>query len=143
MRRKLIALGAVLLPCAAAGAPAQAGSGCVMPLIQAGEEADFNHAPQRAIRAQLARVHEVILAAPPVAHVTDLRLRPRASSGWDETMPFLPPPPNGPLRGYYVLSAYPPAAWEGPCGVKRGGLEDWVSQLVVAANSIGTAVWDE
>lgn len=99
---------------------------------------ELNDPLPRAMRAQLARVGEVVQAAPSIrAHQGDLMIEPRIASGWEQRFPWASPTDSGPYFGYYMLSWYGPRAWGGPCALKKGA--SWGGQLLVVANAIGPA----
>ena len=147
----LAALAALVAPLRPA---AGQGGGCTLPVMQLHQALatieslplarrdNYTFEPNdplpRAMRAQLARVGEVVRSAPAVrAHQGDLRLEPRITSGWEKRFPWTWPTDSGPYFGYYSLSWYGRSSWGGPCALKKGA--SWDGQLVVVANAVGTA----
>lgn len=155
MRVHVYAIVALLVMCATSAVPAAAqGGGCTLPVMQLHQalatiEAlplsrrdnytfEQNDPLPRAMRAQLARVGEVVRSAPAVrAHQSDLRIEPRITSGWEKRFPWTWPTDSGPYFGYYTLSWYGHSSWAGPCALKKGA--SWGGQLMVVANAVGTA----
>lgn len=91
----------------------------------------------REMRSQLARVGEVVRAAPALRrHAADLRILPTIASGWDRTFPWKWPSESGPYFGFYSLAWFGPRAWSaGACAVRKGAGTG--GGLLVLANALG------